>query len=649
MLLAVLVTFFNAYGQENRKTINDYIRNRRFDTKGKEIVEIIVPGKPPEFHREPVATPTQNAVILSLVPAFSWSFGCSPTSASMAAGYYDNNGYPAMYTGPANWGFMPMDNSLWGTVVINGETRDQCPLSATRNTVDGRTSRGHVDDYWVQYGSTETDPYIVNGWIQHAYSDCTGDYMGSNQSVFGSSDGSTTFTNYTDGSPLYNYTGGEPGYIDGCHGLRDFYESRGYVVVQNYSQYIYGWQGNTLGFTFDQYKLEIDNGRPVLIQVEGHTMLGYGYDNTGSVVYVHDTWDYNTHTMVWGGSYSGMAQYGVTVVQLAPPAQSIIANFSVSDSTPVTFAPVNLTDLSFGNPTSWIWNISPGTFNYVGGTSSSSQHPQVQFIAGGFYTISLTVSNGTNQDTETRTNCIAAIDCSNLSMPFSEDFSDGILPSCWSIIDHQGNGQVWQFNNPGGRSINTATASNGFAILDSDHYGDGNSQNADLVTPVLNFSQYSKVFLSFQHYFRSWEGSSGTLSYSINGGGTWTVIQSWTVETANPEIFSQNVSAQVAGQSNVRFKWNYTGTWGYYWAVDDISIIAKTPGLWMGTVSTDWNTPSNWDDGEVPSSATNVSISPNALSWPYFSGNFTVGIQCHDLTIPTGTNMTVSGDFTVHP
>jgi hypothetical protein len=33
----------------------------------------------------------------------------------MAAGYYDNNGYPEMYTGPTNWGFMPMDNSIWGT------------------------------------------------------------------------------------------------------------------------------------------------------------------------------------------------------------------------------------------------------------------------------------------------------------------------------------------------------------------------------------------------------------------------------------------------------------------------------------------------------------------------------------------------------
>jgi PKD repeat protein len=512
LLTAVLVSFLNVFSQENSKTLDDFIRGRKFDVHGKEIVEIIVPGKPPD-HREPIAIPTRSAVTLNMVPAFSWSFGCSATAAAMAAGFYDNNGYPDMYSGPANWGFMPMNNSCWGTVVINGEPRDQCPLSATRNTVDGRTTRGHVDDYWVQYGSTATDPYITNGWTQHTYGDCTGDFMGTNQSALGSSDGSTTFTNYTDGSPLYNYTGGEPGYIDGCHGLRDFYESRGYTVIQNYSQYIYGWGGNTLGFTFNQYKNEINNGRPVLIQLEGHTVLGYGYDDAGSIVYVHDTWDYSNHSMTWGGSYSGMAQYGVTVVQLQPSTVSIVANFSAGTTTPLVNTTVNMTDLTYGNPTSWTWSITPGTFSYVGGTNASSQNPQVQFTAGGLYNVSLTVSDGVHGDSEIKTNYISVTDCSNLSMPFTEDFSDGVMPFCWSNLDNQGNGQVWQFNNPGGRSLNSTTGSNGFAILDSDHYGDGNSQNADLVTPVLNLSAYSSVTLSFQHYFLEFGSSSGTLSY----------------------------------------------------------------------------------------------------------------------------------------
>ena len=46
-------------------------------------------------------------------------------------------------------------------------------------------------------------------------------------------------------------------------------------------------------------------------------MVGFGYDNSATnLMYIHDTWDYNTYTMNWGGSYAGMQHYGVTIVQL---------------------------------------------------------------------------------------------------------------------------------------------------------------------------------------------------------------------------------------------------------------------------------------------------------------------------------------------
>lgn len=64
-------------------------------------------------------------------------------------------------------------------------------------------------------------------------------------------------------------------------------------------------------------------------------MLGYGYDDTGSTIYIHNTWDYSDHSMTWGGSYSGMLHYGVAVVRLAAaapgtcpecPADGVITN-----------------------------------------------------------------------------------------------------------------------------------------------------------------------------------------------------------------------------------------------------------------------------------------------------------------------------------
>ena len=298
-----------------------YIVQTTIAKNGKEVVKIIVPGKPPENYRAPVAQMSLASITLPNMPAYDWSFGCSATAAAMMAGHYDNMGYPDMYTGPTNGGMMPMDNSSWGTVVISGETRSQCPLSATRDGVDGRTIRGHVDDYWIKYGEPGPDPFVANGWSEHTLGECTGDYMGTNQDYWGNTDGSTTFWNNTDGSPLYDFTECEtysPPSKDGCHGLRQFFESRGYDVIQNYSQYIYGYNGNTLGFTYEQFKHEIDVGRPVMIHVEGHSMVGFGYEDNSNTIYIHDTWDYQNHTMNWGESYSGMQHYAVSVVELEP-------------------------------------------------------------------------------------------------------------------------------------------------------------------------------------------------------------------------------------------------------------------------------------------------------------------------------------------
>ncbi|MCX6376288.1 MAG: hypothetical protein NTU88_09710, partial [Armatimonadetes bacterium] len=178
---------------------------------GGSIDKIIVPGRPPKNFRAPlVQTPPPNVGaginVLSNVPAFDWSYGCSPTSAAMIMGYYDNTGYPNMYAGPTNGGVCPLTNSAWGA--------GECPLSATHNGYDNRTIYGHVDDYWRSYDNCDPDPFIGN-WPEHVQGECTADYMGANQSLWQECDGSTTFYCYRDGSPLYDYTDCEPTYRDG--------------------------------------------------------------------------------------------------------------------------------------------------------------------------------------------------------------------------------------------------------------------------------------------------------------------------------------------------------------------------------------------------------------------------------------------------
>lgn len=313
-LLVTLITPAIVFAETEE---NPYLVRTFFDEEGREIAEIIVPGLPPEERiSEAVVSDIeimQADAVLSDVPAFDWCYGCSATSAAMMFGYYDRVGYSNMYAGPTNGGVCPLTNSVWGY--------KECPLSATHQGYDGLAAKGHVDDYWDSFGST-IDPYY-GYWTEHGYADCTADFMGTNQyHNWQNTDGGTRFYYYTSGAPLYDYSaceGGTPPKRDGCHGIRLFVDSRGYNVFhdgsnyQNYNQLIDPYV--TGGFTFDDFKAEIDAGRPVIIQVADHSMLGYGYDDPNTI-YIHDTWDHNDHSMTWGGTYAGRLHYMVTVIQL---------------------------------------------------------------------------------------------------------------------------------------------------------------------------------------------------------------------------------------------------------------------------------------------------------------------------------------------
>jgi hypothetical protein len=322
----------------------------------------------------------------------------------------------------------------------------------------------------------------------------------------------------------------------------------------------------------------------------------------------------------------------------------LTANFAVNNSNPQTYSAVTFTDVSFGSPTSWAWTIYPPTYNFVEGTIATSQNPKVQFTAPGYYTISLTSTAGGNSDSETKTNFINVTDCGYLMLPFKVNFADSTLPACWKNVDNVGIGQVWRFDNPAGRIINTTSDTNGFAILDSDFFGAGYTQMADLITPTLDLSAYSTVNVYFEHYYYHYTGSWARFYYSINNGASWSQLGYWNTSTTNPAYFNQAVS-QVAGQSNVRFKWTYYGSYAWYWAIDDISITGTGPNTWTGTTSTDWATASNWSAGTVPTSTSNVIIPAVAPNWPTFPGNFSMGTPCDKLTLYGSSQLNINGNF----
>jgi predicted outer membrane repeat protein len=308
-------------------TLDSQIVERYVDENGREVVVIKVDGRPPEgwdSSSRKQATTSDDAVILGDVPAFNWTYGCSATTAGMLFGYYDRLYFPDIYTGSVNLGVCPLDNSSWGAAIAPG-SQGECPFIASHLGIEDRTTKGHVDDFWEDY-VCEGDPYYEN-WDPHcqvAEGDCLGDFMGTSQWYPGNienTDGSTKF---------YYYPNGEIADVDqfgaGSYGLQLFSKSKGLPNASAYTQTIVGYNGNETGFSFTNYKNEINAGRPVLIHVVGHTMLGVGYEPDGTI-YIHNTWDYGTHTMTWGGSYEGMQHYSVSVFR---PDYQTDQNYQIS-------------------------------------------------------------------------------------------------------------------------------------------------------------------------------------------------------------------------------------------------------------------------------------------------------------------------------
>ena len=251
---------------------------------------------------------------LSNTPDYDWWYGCSPTSAGMMMGYYDINGYGGLvYPNLVPGSTAELNTYPAGTYIAN----------------DTIASSQHIADYWVAYTNIGDDPCNGNLTTCHGGGNCLADFMGTSQDMtwlFPACDGVTTNPVNSDGSSLvWTYTDGTTmtweamGGLTNCYwetclmyGIGEYVQYAGYnhVTGSLYNRRI-DEQATGTGFTYNDFKAEIDAGRPVMIQLEGHSMFGYGYLSTNTV-YVYDTWSSGGGTMTWNGTYGAMQHFAVT-------------------------------------------------------------------------------------------------------------------------------------------------------------------------------------------------------------------------------------------------------------------------------------------------------------------------------------------------
>src|SRR5690606_30705700 len=114
-----------------------------------------------------------------------------------------------------------------------------------------------------------------------------------------------------------------------------------------------------------------------------------------------------------------------------------------------------------------------------------------------------------------------------------------------------------------------------FYVARADLLGPNSNLSTQLISPIINMVGVGSASVSFEHFYRHITTQSTTAAVEVRVGSssTWTTLQSFTSTVGQMDDFvSQTIDLSSYLGSTIQLRFNFTGGWGWYWAIDNVIV-----------------------------------------------------------------------------
>jgi PKD repeat protein len=258
------------------------------------------------------------------------------------------------------------------------------------------------------------------------------------------------------------------------------------------------------------------------------------------------------------------------------------ADFAVSKNLICLGNEIQFFDQSYNSEiVSWEWAFEGGT-----PSTSSEENPLVVYNEGGFHSVTLTVSDGGNEATITKSDIVNILPV-GVATPYNETFDEvsAIPNSDWFVIS--GDNNKWK--------LTTDAAAVGDKSVYLRNRIQGEDEKDELISSTVDLSSFADGVLSFKFAFaKKTDDDSDKMRVRItrNCGETWAVKKTLKASTGTlvtaPNEFSDFIpDAEEWGEvsinlsslyyiDNFRYKFEFTNGGGNNVYIDDIKIFDPT-------------------------------------------------------------------------